>query len=97
MIKLPFQLNLNFEHPLHGTETAPSNWHPGIPSGSLQNRNLKSHLRDADLFPIGTPYGYYRGTFQLCLSLDVGRPHVVMYVLLLFSIVSISLLLRAVY
>ena len=31
------------------------------------------------------------------LSLDVGWPHVVMYVLFLFSIVSISLLLRAVY
>ena len=72
-------------------------WHPGIISGSLQNCNMKSHLRDADLFPTGTPYGFYRGTFQLCLSLDVGQPHVVMYVLLLFSIVSISLFLRAVY
>ena len=72
-------------------------WHPGIISGSLQKCNLKSHLRDADLFPVGTPYGCGRGTSQLCLSLDVGRPPVVMYLLLLFSIVSISLLLMAVY
>ena len=42
-------------------------------------------------------YGYYWGTCQLCLRLDVGRPHVVMYVLLLFSIVSISPLLMVVY
>ena len=72
-------------------------WHPGVISGSLQKCNLKSHLRDADLFPVGTPYGCGRGTSQLCLSLDVGRPPVVMYLLLLFSIVSMSLLLMAVY
>ena len=36
-------------------------------------------------------------TSQCCLSLDVRHPSLVMYVLLLFFIVSISLLLMTVY
>ena len=60
---------------------------PGIISRNPQNCNLKSNPLSGrtawDIFPTGTPDCCYLG-LPSAVCLDVGRPNLVMYVLLLY-------------